>query len=559
MTDARLPKLIQAMLDPAFYPHPVQVPIQLIQTHISYILLTGDYAYKVKKPLDFGFLNFTTLQQRQHFCQEELRMNQRGAPGLYLEVLPIIQANSHFQLLNRLPGSEDCVVEYTLKMRQFPQESLLSNLFARGELTATLMEELGRVVAAFHAQTQTNDYIRSFGQPERVREAFDENYRQTQRYIGGPQTAQQYEETQAYTDWFFAERQDLFQQRLDQDRIRECHGDLHLSNICLWEGKLLLFDCIEFNEPFRFVDVMYDVSYAVMDLDARHRSDLGNAYLNTYLEETGDWEGLKILPIYLNRQAYVRAKVTSFLLDDPTAAEKTKAEAFKTAAQYYRLAWEYTRPKQGRLFLMSGLSGSGKSTVARYLARQQGAIHIRSDAVRKHLAGIPLRERGGAEVYTPEMTTKTYQRLLQLGIELAQEGYTVILDAKFDRQALRGMAIAQAETRGIPLRILHCHAPTTLLQERLQQRASSQTSGALAASTQASWLVGDLLYAPDIADATADMLSKQQAHWQDFTESERPFVTAIDTSQDWQAQLTTLSLASSSVATQSGQSQENYE
>lgn len=541
MTDARLPQLIQAMLDPAFYPHPVQTPIQLIQTHISYILLTGDYAYKVKKPLDFGFLNFTTLQQRRHFCQEELRMNQRGAPGLYLEVLPITQVNGHFQL-NGSPGSTDCVVEYALKMRQFPQESLLSNLFARGELTAALMEELGRVVAAFHAQTETNDYIRSFGRPERVREAFDENYRQTQRYIGGPQTAQQYQETQAYTDWFFAERQDLFQQRLDQDRIRECHGDLHLGNICLWEGKLLLFDCIEFNESFRFVDVMYDVSYAVMDLDARHRPDLGNAYLNTYLEETGDWEGLKILPIYLNRQAYVRAKVTSFLLDDPAAAEETKAEAFQTAAQYYRLAWEYTQPKQGRLLIMSGLSGSGKSTVARHLARQQGAIHIRSDAVRKHLAGIPLRERGGPAVYTPEMTAKTYQRLLQLGTELAQEGYTVILDAKFDRQELRGMAIAQAQARGIPLRILHCYAPTTLLQERLQRRASSQTDETSASSTQASGGAGDLLSAPDIADATADMLSKQQADWQDFTESEQPFVTAVDTSQDWQAQLATLSL-----------------
>ncbi|MEN9229702.1 MAG: AAA family ATPase [Thermostichus sp. DG02_5_bins_236] len=544
MTDARLPQLIQAMLDPAFYPHAVQAPIQLIQTHISYILLTGDYAYKVKKPLNFGFLNFTSLEQRHHFCQEELRMNQRGAPGIYLEVLPITQSNGQFQL-NGSPESGECV-EYTLKMRQFPQESLLSNLFARGELTSALMEELGRVVAAFHAQTETNDYIRSFGQPERVREAFDENYQQTQRYIGGPQTAQQYQETQAYTDRFFAQRPDLFQQRLEQDRIRECHGDLHLGNICFWEGKLLLFDCIEFNESFRFVDVMYDISYTVMDLDARHRPDLGNVYLNTYLEETGDWEGLKVLPIYLNRQAYVRAKVTSFLLDDPTATEEIKAEACKTAAQYYRLAWNYTRPKQGQIILMSGLSGSGKSTVARYLARQLNAIHIRSDAVRKHLAGIPLRERGGPEIYTPEMTAKTYRRLVQLGTDLALEGYTVILDAKFDRQDLRGMAIAQAQAQGIPLHILHCYAPTTTLQERLQRRASSQTCAEVS-STQASWVVGDLLYAPDIADATADMLSKQQVHWQDFAESERPFVTAVDTGQDWQAQLTTFQVNTQTV------------
>jgi len=528
MVDTHLPPLIQAMLDPAFYPHPVQDPIRLIQTHISYILLTGDYAYKVKKPLDFGFLNFTTLERRRHFCQEELRMNQRGAPGLYLQVLPIVQTDGRFQF----NGSGE-PIEYALQMRQFPQEQLFSNLFERGELTPSLMEELGRVVATFHAQTETNDYIRSFGRPERVREAFDENYAQTQRYVGGPQTAQQYRETQAYTDRFFAERQELFQQRIEQNRIRECHGDLHLGNICFWEGKILLFDCIEFNEAFRFVDVMYDVSYGVMDLDARHRPDLGNAYLNTYLEETGDWEGLKILPIYLNRQAYVRAKVTSFLLEDPTAAEEAKATAFSTAARYYRLAWEYTLPKRGQLFLMSGLSGSGKSTVARHLARQRGAIHIRSDAVRKHLAGIPLRQRGGPEVYTPEMTDKTYRRLVQLGVELAQEGYTVILDAKFDRQALRGMAIDQAQRQGIPLRILHCYAPEPVLRERLQRRSPApQPLLAPAGSSD-----GDQQPSADIADATAEMLSQQQAHWQDFSDSERPFLKVLDTSQDWPSQL----------------------
>ncbi|MFS8868020.1 AAA family ATPase [Synechococcus sp. H65.1] len=527
MVTAHLPPLIKAMLEPGFYPHPVQEPIQLLQTHISYVLLTGDYAYKVKKPVDFGFLNFTTLERRRHFCQEELRLNQRGAPELYLEVLPIVRAKGQFQLDGR--GEP---VEYTLKMRQFPQEQLFSNLLERGELTPALMEELGRAVAAFHAQAATNDYIRSFGRPERVREAFDENYAQTQRYIGGPQTAEQYRETRAYTDGFFAGRQELFYQRIEQDRIREGHGDLHLGNICHWEGKILLFDCIEFNEAFRFVDTMYDVSYAVMDLDARHRPDLGNAYLNTYLEETGDWEGLKILPIYLNRQAYVRAKVTSFLLDDPAASEASKANAFHTAARYYRLAWEYTLPKQGQLFLMAGLSGAGKSTVARYLARQRGAIHIRSDAVRKHLAGIPLRQRGGPEVYTPEMTEKTYRRLVQLGVELAQEGYTVILDAKFDRQALRSLAMEQAQRRGLPLRILYCHAPELVLRERLQRRSQASLPSDLLASG-----IGEGRSVADIADATADLLAQQQAQWQDFSEGERSYLTVLDTSQDWQAQL----------------------
>ena len=229
-----------------------------------------------------------------------------------------------------------------------------------------------------------------------------------------------------YTDKFFAERSQLFDSRIQNNWIRECHGDLHLRNICFWNDKILLFDCIEFNEPFRFADVMYDTAFAVMDLEARQRKDLGNDFLNTYVEQTGDWEGLQVLPLYLSRQAYVRAKVNSFLLDDPGVPVAVKEEAAATAADYYRQAWEYTKPRQGQLILMSGLSGSGKSTVARQLSRKLGAIHIRSDAERKHLGGIPLQQRGGEELYTAEMTQKTYERLLSLGIMLATEGFAVI-------------------------------------------------------------------------------------------------------------------------------------
>ena len=519
MAETPLPSLIQQMMEPGFYPHPVPEPVQLIQTHISYVLLAGEYAYKVKKPMDFGFLNFTTLDLRRHFCEEELRMNRRGAPGIYLEVLPITQQGDQFLL--RGAGE---AVEYTLKMKQFPQDRLLSSLFERGELTVELMEKLGRAVAEFHSKTETNEHIRSYGPAERVREAFDENYQQTEAYIGGPQTQQQFEETKAYTDQFFAERADLFQQRIDQDKIRECHGDLHLRNICYWRDQLLLFDCIEFNEPFRFVDTLYDIAYAVMDLDTRQRSDLANTYLNTYLEETGDWEGLLVLPIYLNRQAYVRAKVGSFLLSDPGAPAAVKAEAEKTAANYYRLAWEYTRPRQGKVILMSGISGSGKSTVARQLARQINAIHIRSDAVRKHLAGISIHERGGNEIYTPEMSEKTYERLQQLGIRLAQAGYPVILDAKYDRQAPRLAVIQAAQQHPLPIQILHCTAPMEILQERVEQRTAARAGEANQAT-------------PDIADATPDLLASQHQQWEDFTTTEQTLVIPIDTTREWQTQM----------------------
>ena len=511
MTDAALPALIRQMTEPAFYSHPVKEPIQCIQTHISYVLLTGDYAYKVKKPMNFGFLDFSTLEKRQHFCAEELRLNQRGAAELYLAVIPITQTGDRFQL----DGAGEAI-EYTVKMRQFPQSSLFTEVFDRGELTAPLLKQLARVLADFHAQGSTNDYIRSFGTVEKIRQAIDENYEQTMQYVGGPQTQQQLDETRQYTDRLFAEQQALFERRIAQNWIRECHGDVHLRNIALGsddpgQDKIWLFDCIEFNEPFRFVDVMFDIAYIIMDLDARDRRDLSNLFLNAYLEQTGDWEGLQVLPLYLSRQSYVRAKVTSFLLNDPAVPAATKQEAATTAARYYRLAWEYTQPQQGRLFLMSGLSGSGKSTVARQLAQQLGAIHLRSDAVRKHLAGIPLEAHGSDNLYTPEMTQKTYDRLLHLGITLATQGYTVILDAKYDRQPMRRSAIDQATAHHLPLQILHCTAPLAVLKERLHQRQD------------------------DISDATADLLPQQ--HMDDFSDAEQPYVMALDTTQDLTAQL----------------------
>jgi hypothetical protein len=250
-----------------------------------------------------------------------------------------------------------------------------------------------------------------------------------------------------------------------------------------------------------------------MDLEARQRKDLGNAFLNTYVEQTGDWEGLQVLPLYLSRQAYVRAKVNSFLLDDPGVPATVKDEAAATSAGYYRQAWEYTKPRQGQLMLMSGLSGSGKSTVARQLARTLGAIHLRSDAVRKHLGGIPLQQRGGNELYTDEMTQKTYERLLDLGVMLANQGFSVILDAKYDRQQLRAKAIAQAELHQLPLQILHCAAPLEMIRERLQTRSG------------------------DIADATADLLTAQQAAAEPFTEAEKTYVKYIDTTQPLEPQL----------------------
>ncbi|MEG4967495.1 AAA family ATPase [Microcoleus sp. B6-A1] len=515
MTDTFLPPLIQQMLQPGFYPHGVTEPVQLIQTHASFVLLTGDYTYKIKKPVNFGFLDYSSLEKRQHFCNEELLLNRRTAPEIYLEVLPIVQIGDLFQLGSKLPAitPAEVAVEYVLKMREFPQNSLFLSLLDHGLLTEQIMADLGREVAKFHSTAISNSYIRTFGEVSQIRTAIDNNYLISQKYIGGPQTQIQFQETKDYTDAFFAENQELFNLRIAKNKIRECHGDLHLRNIALWPDKILLFDCIEFNEPFRFVDVMYDVAFTVMDLESRGRRDLGNAFLNTYIEQTGDWEGLQLLPLYLSRQAYVRAKVTSLMLDDPAISTAQKAEISQSAAHYYKLAWQYTKPHRGKLTLMSGLSGSGKSTAARYLARHTGAIHIRSDAVRKHLGGVPLNERGGQDLYSDEMTTQTYGRFLELGIILADRGWDVILDAKFDRQNWRTDAINQAQSHGLPLQIIYCTAPIKVLRERLQQRRG------------------------DIADATAELLSSQQAAFEPFTELEQISVKIVDTLQDLEVQL----------------------
>lgn len=513
MTQIDISSLIKQMQQSDFYPHETVASIELVQTHISLVFLTGDYAYKLKKAVNFGFLDFSTLEKRQHFLQEEIRLNEEIAPELYLEVLPITLSGDKYIL-----GGEGEAVEYVLKMRQFPQENLFINLFTAGKLEIEQMEELGRITARFHERAETNDYIRSFGTVAKIREAFDENYQQTEKYIPEVQTQQQFDETKAYTDKFFEQKEALFQARINAHKIKECHGDLHLKNICLWRNKIQLFDRIEFNEPFRFVDVMYDVAFAVMDLEARDRQDFANAFLNTYLEQTGDWLGLQLLHLYLSRQAYVRAKVTSFLLDDAGVPDTVKQEAATTAADYYKQAWAYTQNKEGKIILMSGLSGAGKTTVAKQIARKINAIHIRSDAVRKHLAGIPLEATGGDEIYSEAMNHKTYDRMLELGIILANIGFPVILDAKYDRVALRQKAIETANSNNIPLKIVNCTAPIEVLRDRLNKRSG------------------------DISDATANLLSSQQANAEDFTPDEKAYVTTIDTSKtDWQENLVTFS------------------
>ncbi len=505
---ATLPPFVQQLLTASAYLHPVREPIQLLQTHISYVFLTGEYAYKVKKPVDFGFLNFTSLEQRQFYCQEELRLNSRLAPELYLGVVPILQRGDRYHIGTGDRGSaETPVVEYAVQMRQFDQSQLFSELFAANQLTPALIESLGKELAQFHATAATSDEITAFGSPQAIAQIINNCHALAAQFIDRCQPRSQYEAIQAFTDQFLSAHQEWFVQRQAAGKIRECHGDLHLGNICLYNGRVQVFDCIEFNQEFRNIDGIYDAAFLVMDLEFRGRTDLANRFLNTYLEWSGDYEGAVLLPLYLCVRAYIRGNVNSLALNDPAIREAEKDQFQATAAAYYRAAYAYTQLRTPKLYIMSGLSGAGKSTRGRRLAQQENAIQIRSDAVRKHLAGLPLDRRSSdfpeVDLYCAAMTQKTYDQLLAYAELLLKQGQTVILDAKYDRRELRQPVIALAERLGVPLEIHYCTAPPEVLSRRLSDRQG------------------------DIAEATPDLLAAQMAAFESFDVSEEPYVRYV--------------------------------
>ncbi|HEY9825668.1 MAG TPA: AAA family ATPase [Stenomitos sp.] len=519
--EADIPPLIQQMQQPGFYPHPVEKPIRLLQTHISYVLLAGDYAYKVKKPVNFGFLDFTTLEKRHDCCQTELRLNRRLSPDLYLAVLPIAEVAGRYHFATS-PEEADQIVEYAVQMRQFSQDLLFSHLLKDGHLTPELVQQLGRAVANFHAQAETNPEIQTYGSVAAIRRVDDNNFNLSQPFIGSVQTQSQYEETRAFTSQYLTTHADWIEQRQAEDKVRECHGDLHLNNVCLYEDAICIFDCIEFNREFRNIDVIYDAAFLIMDLEFQGRRDLANLFLNTYLEHTGDYEGAKLLPLYLTMRAYIRANVNAFALQDTSIPESEKLEFRQRSADYYHLAWTYTRRSPGYLILMCGVSGSGKSTVARQLAQRLHALHLRSDAVRKHLANIPLYASGAqagnahSGIYTAAMTEQTYRRLQELGLQLAQQGWPVILDAKYDRYALRQSVIEAAQAAQVPLRIVMCNAPLDVLEQRLRSRQG------------------------DISDATLDLLATQLEAAEPLLPQEQTLATLLHTEQPLDAQLAPL-------------------
>lgn len=463
--------LVSALSNPACYPHAVG-RVRVLDTHISWVLLTGSIAYKIKKAVNLGFLDFSTLAVRKHFCEEELRLNRRLAPGIYLEVAAIrgtLQA-PHF-------GGDGPVLEYAVRMREFPQEALADTLLRSGQFGAREVDMLADAIASFHAAAAPVGTGSGFGAPELVLRGALQNFEQ----IGQFETAAADEVMLGVLrDWTLrshAQLADGMARRVATGRIRECHGDLHLGNIAVLDGQPTPFDCIEFSPELRWIDVMSELAFLTMDLTDRGHPEFAARFLNRYLEETGDYEGLRLLDFYQVYRALVRAKVHGLRDRQRDGAVRTADET--RFSHYLGLARRLVVPRRPYLVITHGLSGSGKSTVSQSLLEGLGAARVRSDVERKRLHDLaPLASSGsapGAGIYTADATAATYDRLAALAEDIIGSGFPVIVDAAFliraDRERFRDLA----SRLGVSFVMASVQVPESVLRARVAGRQAQAT------------------------------------------------------------------------------------
>ncbi len=463
------PKLVEAMSNPEFYPHRSQ-GVELIQTHISYIFIAGDYVYKVKKAVDFGFLDFTTLEKRRHYCNEEIRLNRRLAREIYLGVVEICEDADGNLFLGKGAGT----VEYAVKMKRLPQERMLSTLLPEGKVDKSIMKPIAGKMVDFHENAATGGEIDLVGGVETIRKNHDENFEQTGPYINITIPENSYRFIRSYIYRFMEEQLPLLKKRVAAHRIRDCHGDLHIEHICITDD-ILIFDCIEFNERFRYSDVAAEVAFLAMDLDYNGYPDYADAFKNHYIKYSGDDEINTLLNFYRCYYAYVRGKVTSFRIDDEAIQKEERKKAAETAIRYFDLAYTYAaRLEKPSLILVAGLMGTGKSVLAKNIAPRLGAEILRSDILRKEILNIYPTERYyedfGKGIYTDDISRKTYQRALDLAEEKLIEGKSVIIDASYKDRDERIKAADTAGRLNAGFFVIECFCPDEIIKKRLDSR-----------------------------------------------------------------------------------------
>ena len=331
----QLPELVQALLNPEAYPETPPQGIELVQTQMSFVFLTDDYVYKVKKSVNLGYLDYTTLDRRHFYCQREVELNRRLCPDAYLGVVPITQDRSNISI-----EGQGEIIEYAVKMRRLPQQAMMDGLLANNQVSSQMVVSVAQKLAEFHQQAETNANISAFGNLDAITKNTEENFSQTVEYIGRTISQAKYRRIKDYTDSFIEENTPLFRKRITDGRIRDCHGDLHAAHICFTNG-ICIYDCIEFNDRFRYCDVAAEVAFLAMDLDHYERADLSQSFVNAYVAQSRDEELLRLLNFYKCYFAYVRGKVESFKLDDPYISEEEKTGVLAIARSYFDLAESY--------------------------------------------------------------------------------------------------------------------------------------------------------------------------------------------------------------------------
>ncbi|SOD41085.1 bifunctional aminoglycoside phosphotransferase/ATP-binding protein [Nitrosovibrio sp. Nv4] len=461
-------RLIKALMDCNRYPHAAR-SVRLAETHISWVLLAGRYAYKIKKPVDLGFLNFTSLASRRYYCDEEIRLNRRLAPKIYLDVIPI-GGTPEKPELGVLPA-----IEYAVRMRRFAASRQFDRLAARNRILPEHMDSLAFKIANFHSGLPAVEAVSAFGSAAVIYSSVAQTFDRLQAALKGSKDEVGVAALRHLNEKEYAGCKERFVHRRAEGFIRECHGDLHLGNIALIDGQPVPFDGIEFDPALRCIDVMSEVAFTVMDLLHYKRADLAYRFLNGYLEITGDYIGVSMLRFYVVYRAVVRAMVNAIRVGQTGLSKRAKAEAMARCRSFLALAVERIGYYQPGLVITHGLPGSGKTTFAQAALEQLQAIRIRSDVERKRLFGLaPLADSSmhASSIYDAEATRRTYARLLELARGLLTAGMPVIVDAAFLKRNEREHFRQLAHELAVPFAIASMKSSTATLRTRITQRQS---------------------------------------------------------------------------------------
>ncbi len=464
----RLPVLALELLKPEAYPErPAKVEFR--QTHISYLFFTPKFVYKVKKPVNFGFLDFTTLKKRLHFCKEEVRLNRRLSKGIYLGVVKITPTNSGLRI-----AGKGKAVEYAVKMRRLPEHRILQDMLLKNKVTGRTIGRVARAIAWFHKKAKTSAHIRRYGSLDAVKANIAENFSQTKTQIGKTLSKKLYEKINSFAQGFLKAHAPLFAQRVKGGFIRDCHGDIHAEHISV-SKRIDIIDCIEFNRRFRYSDTVSDIAFLLMDMDFLGRADLSRKLEEEYFNASRDAGARAVLDFYKCHMAYVRGKVEGFKYMESTVEEKDRLASYISSILHYRLAGLYAeggfRPI---MVIVRGLSGSGKSTVAKAVSNALNAVLLSSDVTRKKLAGgAPGKHRFEGfkkGLYSEEMTERTYSAMVEKAFVRLASGRNVVLDATFSKTRFVLDAVDAAKGAGADLRIMECACADDVAMERISKR-----------------------------------------------------------------------------------------